>query len=59
MTTVKNLMNLLIGNFTDPNDDLPAPTESQFNNCMAIFMEDPDMWNRAFHVDNRTLVPDN
>lgn len=58
MTTVKAMIDLLLNNFTDPNNNLPAPTEQQFNNCAAIFMENPDMWNSAFHVDNnRTLVP--
>ena len=59
MTNVKRLIDMLIGNFTDPNPNLNVPTEAQFNNCLAIFMEDPDMWNRAFRVDNRTLVPNN
>lgn len=59
MTTVKAMMEILLGNFTDPNNKFPAPTEKQFNNCAALFMENPDMWNNTFHVDDRTLLPNN
>lgn len=43
MTNVKRLIDMLIGNFTDPNPNLTVPTEAQFNNCMTIFMENPEM----------------
>lgn len=56
MTNVKRLIDLLIGNFTDPNPNLTAPTEAQFNNCMTIFMENPEMWNNQFHFEDNRLV---
>ena len=57
MTNVKYFINMLIGNFTDPNPNLDAPTEAQFNHCLAIFMENPEMWNNAFHIEGGQLVP--
>lgn len=57
MTNVKNLINRLVDNYTDPNENLCVPTEAQVNYCMAIFMENPDMWNNGFHLNQGKLVP--
>lgn len=56
MTNVKRLIDILVGNFTDPNPNLTVPTEAQFNNCLAIFMENPEMWNNQFRFEDNRLV---
>lgn len=56
MTNVKRLIDMLVGNFTDPNRNLNVPTEAQFNNCLAIFMENPEMWNNQFRFEDNRLV---
>lgn len=57
MTNVKYFINLLMDNFTDPHEDICVPTEAQFNTCLTIFLENPEIWNKNFHVEEGRLVP--
>lgn len=57
ITNVKRLIDILVSNFTDPNENVCVPTEAQFNTCLTIFLENPEMWNKNFHVEEGQLVP--